>query len=142
MTFELSFNFPDEKAKGFDLINAALSNMELSDLRIAEQKGSLVVVQFADASKPKQYGYQLSEIALKCNQNTKTGNYHFQFDSAAFPWEECDEDKDYMETWKKNHPDREICFLQTVTYDAAKATVFNVLHREKTVEDWRGHIQQ
>lgn len=127
--FEMSFTFPDEQVKPYDLINAALSNLELSDLSISEQKGSLAVTTFPDPRRPKEYAYVLRAFALKCNRSSDTAAFHFQFDVAAFPWEACDDN--YMETWKNAHPDRELCFLQTITYEAAKATVYIVLHHER-----------
>ena len=131
MKFDLAFRFPDERAKSFDLINAALSELKLSDLSIKAQKGSLTVTAFRDESKPKAYNYVLEELALHCTQDAEAGSYRYQFDMVALPWEAYDPDRDYMGAWKQQHPELELCFLQTVTYDAAKATVYNVLYRVK-----------
>ena len=135
MKFELAFRFPIEKAKGFDLINAALFNLRLSDLKIKDQNGSLTITSFRDESKPKEYNYVLEELELQCTQDEEAGSYRYQFDMVALPWEAYDPEENYMEAWKQNHPELDLCFLQTVTYDAAKATVFNVLYREKVDKD-------
>ena len=133
MMFELSFNFPTEQAKGFALINAALANLQLSDLKIAQQKGSLTLTKFPDPNKADEYAYVLSQFSLSCVQNPEAEKFRYQFDSAAYPWEDCD-GNDYMENWKKDHPDLDLCFLQTITYESAKASVYNVLYREKIIE--------
>lgn len=144
MKFELAFRFPIEKTKirfpiektkGFDLINAALFNLRLSDLKIKDQNGSLTITSFRDESKPKEYNFVLEELALQCTQDEEAGSYRYQFDMVALPWEAYDPEENYMEAWKQNHPELDLCFLQTVAYDAAKATVFNVLYREKVDKD-------
>ena len=132
--FELSFSFPQKAVENFDLINAALSNLAISNLEIADQDGSLIVRTFADPNKGKDYRYGLKSLVLSCEQENGKDHFHFQFDEAVYPWAEFDPSESYLETWQMNHPDRELCWVQTITYKGAEANVYIVLHHEKPAE--------
>ncbi len=130
--FKMKFEFKNRELTDMNYVNAALSGMRLSDLKVEDGDGYLEVrTAYNQAQQPTEttYHYGFDNLVLACEADDDDP-HTWQMDAQAFPKGELSESNLFHDKWCGEHPDRAMRVLTQYSFDNADA--FVVLHHEKT----------
>ncbi len=129
--FTMRFDFQDHDTADISSVNAALSGMRLSHLKVEDSDGYLAVCTSYDQDQRPAgttYRYGFDHLSLACE--TEGDDLHtWQIDAQAYPKGELSGSDAFHDLWCRAHPDRVIRVLVQYGFDNADA--FVVLYHER-----------
>ena len=131
--FTITLTFPQrDYKKCIEIINSALDNMKLSEVKISNAKTYFFFEEhFSEngevTSTDCEFGFDM--IELKCKNDDENSLHVYQMGVASFPKSEDKSYDEFHDLWSQEHPDRAMRNL--VRFFSEDCVSFAFLHHEK-----------
>lgn len=119
MNVQMELTFPDREEKDLEQLNALLSSVNWSDVRIKEFDGYHAKTSKMDpktgAVTSVKHWYGFDQIVLECRQNEGEPGHRYQVET-EYCTQPVSSDA-YHDRWTQAHPDSVMRILSNISFD-------------------------
>ena len=128
----MEFTFPDREEKDLEYLNAMLSSMKWSEVRLEDFNGYHEKTSTMDqntgeiCSVTHRYGFD--QVVLECEREDDEPGYRYQVETEYLT--QAISSDEYHDCWSEEHPDYVMRVLSCISFDDG-GSAFVVLFHEK-----------
>ena len=132
MKVHMEFTFPDREEKDLEHLNAMLSSMKWSEVRLEDfngyhEKNSTMDQNTGEiCSVTHRYGFD--QVVLECEREDDEPGYRYQVETEYLT--QAISSDEYHDCWSEEHPDYVMRVLSCISFDDG-GSAFVVLFHEK-----------
>ena len=132
MKVHMEFTFPDREEKDLEHLNAMLSSMKWSEVRLEDFNGYHEKTSTMDqntgeiCSVTHRYGFD--QVVLECEREDDEPGYRYQVETEYLT--QAISSDEYHDCWSEEHPDYVMRVLSCISFDDG-GSAFVVLFDEK-----------
>ena len=132
MKVHMEFTFPDREEKDLEHLNAMLSSMKWSEVRLEDFNGYHEKTSTMDqntgeiCSVTHRYGFD--QVVLECEREDGEPGYRYQVETEYLT--QAISSDEYHDCWSEEHPDYVMRVLSCISFDDG-GSAFVVLFHEK-----------
>ena len=132
MKVHMEFTFPDREEKDLEHLNAMLSSMKWSEVRLEDFNGYHEKTSTMDqntgeiCSVTHRYGFD--QVVLECERQDDEPGYRYQVETEYLT--QAISSDEYHDCWSEEHPDYVMRVLSCISFDDG-GSAFVVLFHEK-----------
>ena len=132
MKVHMEFTFPDREEKDLEHLNAMLSSMKWSEVRLEDFNGYHEKTSTMDqntgeiCSVTHRYGFD--QVVLECEREDDEPGYRYQVETEYLT--QAISSDEYHDCWSEEHPDYVMRVLSCISFDDG-GSAFVVLFHDK-----------
>ena len=132
MKVHMEFTFPDREEKDLEHLNAMLSSMKWSEVRLEDFNGYHEKTSTRDQNTGEicsvTHRYGCDQVVLECEREDDEPGYRYQVETEYLT--QAISSDEYHDCWSEEHPDYVMRVLSCISFDDG-GSAFVVLFHEK-----------
>ena len=132
MKVHMEFTFPDREEKDLEHLNAMLSSMKWSEVRLEDFNGYHEKTSTMDqntgeiCSVTHRYGFD--QVVLECEREDDEPGYRYQVETEYLT--QAISSDEYHDCWSEEHPDYVMRVLSCISFDDGGSAFVVLFHKK------------